>query len=111
MKSIHQKTDKLRQFQSAFFKALSSPVRIAILEELRGGEKSVTELKAKLQLDSTNVSQQLAVLKAEHIVTGERRGANIFYSCTDQAIFFLLDASKVVFHNQLESIEKLLKST
>jgi len=109
--AMNNNPNKLRQFQSTFFKALSSPVRLAILDELRSGEKTVTEIKSKLLLDSANVSQQLAVLKAERIVTGERRGANIFYSCTDQAIFFLLDASKVVFHNNLERMEKLLEST
>ena len=37
--------DSLRVFKAGFFKALAHPARIKILEQLRPGELSVTELQ------------------------------------------------------------------
>lgn len=64
---------QLQQFKAEFFKALAHPVRIRILEVLRGGEKSVTELQQALNLDQSAVSQQLSILRAKGCCRPEKR--------------------------------------
>ena len=48
--------DQLVQFKAEFFKALASPLRIRIVDELRNGELTVTELRLRLSVEPTNIS-------------------------------------------------------
>ena len=57
--------ERLLQFKAEFFKALAHPVRIAILEHLRRGPRSVGELQSLTGAAGPSVSQQLAVLERE----------------------------------------------
>jgi DNA-binding transcriptional ArsR family regulator len=98
----------LRRFKAEFFKALSHPLRIAILDTLRRGELGVNELSATLKVEQSALSQQLAVLRSRNIVAGRKEGLNVFYSVPDPAIFKLLDAAKQIFHNQLIETRDLL---
>lgn len=66
-----------------FLKALSHEGRLMILCHLSSGEKSVTELEERLQLRQAAVSQQLARLRAEGLVTARRDGKAIYYSIKD----------------------------
>jgi DNA-binding transcriptional ArsR family regulator len=65
---------------SAFLKALSNETRLLILCLLVEGEKSVTELEDALQLRQPTVSQQLARLRAENLVSHRRDGKAIYYT-------------------------------
>ena len=103
-------TEQLVQFKAEFFKALASPLRIRILDELRNGELTVTELRLRLRVEPTNISQQLAILKAKNIIVGRKQGSNIYYSCRDPAIFKFLDAAKEIFNNHLVDIKDMLEA-
>jgi len=100
---------KVTQFKAEFFKALSNPLRIRILDELREEELTVSEIRERLDVELPNVSQQLAVLKARNLVTSRKQGINIYYSCGDPKIFALLDVAKEIFNAQLSEIQKTLK--
>jgi len=82
---------ELSHFTAEFFKALSHPLRIRILEGLRRGEVGVNDLSARLNVEQTTLSQQLAVLRKSSIVAGRKEGQNVYYSVRDAAIFRLLD--------------------
>ena len=101
---------ELIQFKAEFFKALASPVRIGILDQLRDGELTVTDLRTRLGVELTNISQQLAILKAKNIVVGRKKGSNVFYSCRDPAIFDLLDSAKEIFNNHLVDVKDMLEA-
>ena len=101
---------KLVDFKSEFFKALASPLRIRILDELRNGELTVSELRLRLGVEATNISQQLAILRSKNIVVGRKQGSNIYYSCTDPMIFKLLDTAKEIFNNHLVGVRNMLEA-
>lgn len=101
---------KLLLFKSEFFKALANPLRIRILDELRQGELTVSELRLRLGVEPANVSQQLAILRTKNIVAGRKQGSNIYYSCTDPAIFKLLDTAKEIFNNHLVGVKDMLEA-
>jgi len=65
---------------SNFLKALSHETRLVILCLLVEGEKSVMELEQILKLRQPAISQQLARLRADHLVEARREGKNIYYS-------------------------------
>ncbi len=77
--------DMLEQAQaaSAFLKAMAHEGRLMILCHLSSGEKSVTELEQLLQSRQAAVSQQLARLRLEGIVSCRREGKTILYALKD----------------------------
>ena len=93
--------DPLRNFKAEFFKALSNPARIKVLELLRGGELSVTELQEKLVIEPSSVSQHLSVLRHQNIVDSRKVGTTVYYRVRDPGVFELLDIARRIFNNQL----------
>jgi len=91
----------LQQFKADFFKALSHPLRIRILEILSTGEKSVNEIQEIIGSTGSTVSQQLSVLRAKNIVIGTKDGKRVVYSLRDPAIVDLLNVAKELFNNHL----------
>ncbi len=69
-----------------FLKALSHEGRLMILCHLSSGEKSVTELEHLLDSRQAAVSQQLARLRLEGLVSCRREGKAIFYSIQDPKV-------------------------
>ena len=100
--------DSLRIFKAEFFKALAHPVRIKILELLRGGELSVTELQEQLGIEPSSVSQNLSVLRHKKIVDSRKAGTTVYYFVPDPVIFELLDAARKIFNNQLKDTRSTL---
>jgi len=96
-------------FKADLFKILSNPVRIQILDTLRKGETSVNDIAQWLEVESSSVSQQLAILKRYHLIKGRREGNYIFYSINEPAIFKVLDAAKEVFNNHLVEVRDALE--
>ena len=69
-----------------FLKALAHENRLMILCILSQGEKSVSQLEEMLSVRQSSVSQQLARLRAERLVTTRREGKTIYYSlASDEA--------------------------
>jgi ArsR family transcriptional regulator len=99
---------ELSTFTAEFFKALAHPLRIKILNALRQGEVGVNDLSARLGVEQSTLSQQLAVLRKSNIVEGRKEAQSVFYSVRDPAIFQLLDEAKKVFNNHLIDIRDLL---
>ena len=99
---------ELGQFKAEFFKALAHPLRIRILDALRGGEIGVNELCSRLDVEQSNLSQQLGVLRSRNLVVGRKEGNNVYYSVQDREIFRLLDVAKTIFNNHLIDVRDLL---
>jgi len=64
---------------SELLKALASPNRLKILCHLQDGEKSVGQIAALVGIRETAVSQHLALLRKDRLVTSRRAGQTIFY--------------------------------
>jgi len=71
------------QEASNLLKALAHEGRLMIMCHLSSGEKTVTELENLLESRQAAVSQQLARLRLEGLVTCRREGKAIYYSLSD----------------------------
>jgi len=91
-------------FLAEFFKALAHPLRVRVLDALREGPVSVSELRERLGVEQSTLSQQLAVLRSKRLVVTQRRGTTIRYQISDPAIWTLLDSAMTIFDNQLVSM-------
>jgi ArsR family transcriptional regulator len=96
-------------FLAEFFKALGHPLRLRVLDALREGPVSVSELRERLDVEQSTLSQQLAVLRSKRFVLTQRRGTTIRYRISDPAIWPLLDAALAIFDNQLVSMRTVLE--
>lgn len=84
---------------SSFLKALSHEGRLMILCHLATGEKSVTELETLLSSRQAAVSQQLARLRLEGLVSHRREGKAIYYSLADERVRRVLELMHDLFCN------------
>ncbi len=72
--------DKDLQIASAFFKALSHPARLAILNYLAQSKVCITgDITAELPLSRTTVNQHLSELKEIGLIKGEISGVKVNY--------------------------------
>ena len=72
-------------------RALSNPSRLLLLCELLAGERNVGDLEASLGLGQAYVSQQLARLRGEGLVTARREGRIVYYSLADSRVKPILE--------------------
>ncbi len=101
--------ERLWQFKAEFFKALGNPLRVRILELLRSGPLSVTQIQEATGTPASSVSQQLAVLRGQRILATERRGTTIIYSVADAELFELLDVARRIFNAHLSDTIDMLR--
>jgi DNA-binding transcriptional ArsR family regulator len=76
---------------STLLKAMGHDGRLTILCHLRTGPKSVTELENLLSARQAIVSQQLARLRLEGLVSARREGQAIFYSLLDPKVTEMIE--------------------
>ena len=106
----HQMTSEpIYKLKAEFFKTLGHPARIRILELLAEGEQSVAELMPKLGLESSHLSQQLAVLRRAAVVVARKQGNNVIYAMASPDMADLLLAARKVLTGLLSDQMGLLK--
>ena len=86
----------LYKLKAEFFKTLGHPARIRILELLAARDRSVGELLPEVGLESSNLSQQLGVLRRAGVVTARKDGNTVIYSIASPDIAELLAVARKV---------------
>lgn len=74
-----------------YFRALSQPLRLKILNALRDKPRNVGELTELLDCSQANVSKHLATLTRYGFVERNARGTNAFYKIADPRVYRLCD--------------------
>jgi DNA-binding transcriptional ArsR family regulator len=90
------------------FRVLGHPARVRILELLRDGERSVGDLQAALELDSSGTSQHLAALKRHGLLDSRREKTSVYYRVRDPRVFELLDVAREILTANLVDAQSLL---
>lgn len=73
------------------FKALGEPARLQLLQALRGGEHSVSELVELTGLGQANVSKHLHQLHDCGYIARRKEGTFVYYSIASDEVFMLCD--------------------
>jgi DNA-binding transcriptional ArsR family regulator len=74
-----------------YFRALSEPLRLKILNALRDKAYNVGELTELLACSQANVSKHLAMLMRHGFVERSAQGTNAFYRIADPSVYQLCD--------------------
>src|ERR1700687_5592149 len=69
---------------AAIFRAAGDVARLRLLERLSEGEWCVTELADAAGVGLSTVSQQLRLLRSEHLVKRKRTGKHVYYALADK---------------------------
>lgn len=72
--------------KAKLFRGLADPTRLALLEVLMGGEKSVGELAAAADNTVANVSAHLACLTGCGLARSDRRGTYVYYRLQERRV-------------------------
>ena len=67
-------TVRQREMGAKVLRALAHPVRLGVLQSLRGGERTVTQLYGELGCSQSLMSQQLAILEAHGLIRTRKEG-------------------------------------
>ena len=73
-------------------RAISHPMRIAIIELLANGENlSVTEIYEALNIEQATASHHLNILKNKDVLVSKREGKKIFYSIKNMTLTEIIE--------------------
>jgi len=86
----------LYQAKADFFRTLGHPARIRVLELLADRDHAVHELLEKIEIEPSNLSQQLAVLRRAGLVTQRRDAGEVVYSVSVAEVRDLLMAARQI---------------
>jgi ArsR family transcriptional regulator len=89
-------TVPLYQAKAEFFRTLGHPARIRVLELLCQRDHAVHELLEAIQIEQSNLSQQLAVLRRAGLVVQQRDGNVVTYSIRVPEVRDLLLAARSI---------------
>ena len=84
-------TPALLELVAERFKALGEPARLTILNSLRRGEATVSELVEDTGMGQANVSKHLQLLHTLRFVARRKEGLFVYYSLADDSVFQLCD--------------------
>ncbi len=82
------KADQLERV-AALFRAFAEPTRLAIIQELKSGEMSVSEIVGQLPTSQANVSKQLKLLYDTGLVTRRKQATQVLYAIAEPMVFEL----------------------
>ncbi|MFE2009865.1 ArsR/SmtB family transcription factor [Streptomyces sp. NPDC059491] len=98
----------LYQAKAEFFRMLGHPARIRVLELLQNGPVPVRELLNEIDIEPSNLSQQLAVLRRSGIVVSVRDGSTVSYALAGGDVADLLRAARRILTELLAGQSELL---
>ncbi len=84
-------TDETATEIAARFRTLGDPLRLRLLEALRGGPRSVGELATMVGGNTANVSKHLQLMLHQRFVDRTKSGVTVHYRIVDPQVFRLCE--------------------
>lgn len=103
------KKENFYNLHAEMCKTISNPRRQAILDTIRDGELTVSELIEKTGVSQANLSQHLAILRSKGVVDTRREGNNIYYSLSNLKIIKAYDLISEVLEDSASTRDKAIK--
>jgi len=101
---------KIYALHADMCKVFTSPIRLEILDVLRDGKKSVSELVQLIGLNQSNISQHLQIMKDKNILRTEKKGNFVYYSIANPKISEAFGMMKEIIKDQLSESGRLYKT-
>ncbi|MCX6997338.1 MAG: metalloregulator ArsR/SmtB family transcription factor [Kiritimatiellaeota bacterium] len=96
--------------RAKILKALASPIRLMLVDELSRGDRCVNDLRPLAQVTQSAISRHLAQLKNAGIVTERRAGLRNIHHLECPCILQALDCTLGVLRSEAQHRSKLTKT-
>ena len=106
----HPLPEPLIELVAQRFRVLGEPMRIKLLDRLRKGAATVTELQEALGASQQNVSKHLSILHAAGMVSRTKEGNSTRYAISDPSVFELCDQVCGGVRRQLQELEAIVQA-
>ncbi len=80
------KNKEFYELHADFCKTFTNPKRVQILDLLRDGEFTVTEIQKKIGIAKAHTSLMLNFMRVKNVLKTRRAGTNVYYSIADEKI-------------------------
>ena len=100
--------DMVYKVKADFLRALSHPVRLKIIEVLKHGEKSVSNLVKQLGVEQSSLSRHLLALRDAGILKSRQERTTVYYSIRDHDIFQVLRPIAMMLRKKFKESERVL---
>jgi DNA-binding transcriptional ArsR family regulator len=107
----HPLPQDLAELIARRFRALGEPMRVRLLDLLRDGELSVTELTEQLDSSQQNVSKHLVLLVDAGLLARRKDGNRVYYRIADESVFALCEQVCGSLQAQLAALAELVGTT
>ena len=104
----HPLSEQLIELIAQRFRVLAEPTRIKLLDQLRGGDATVSELQDALGATQQNVSKHLGILHSAGMVTRTKDGNHVRYSIADEGVFELCEQVCGGVRRRLDELDAVL---
>jgi len=98
----------LYELKAEIIQAAAHPIRVAIIEFLRQGERCVSDITEHVNSQRSNVSRHLALLLKAGIVESRKEGLKVIYSLKTPCILKFLTCVENVLREKMEGNAVLL---
>ena len=105
----HPLPDSLVELVAERFRVLGEPMRIKLMDRLRDGEASVSELQEAVGATHQNVSKHLAILRGAGMVSRSKQGTRTVYVISDPSMFELCDVVSEGLRRRLDELAEILQ--
>ena len=100
--------DQIYTYHAKMCQVLSHSKRLEVINVLRDGEMSVSELAQKLGLTVGNLSQHLSMMKERHILLSRKDGNMVYYRIANPKLIRCFDMMREMLFEQIRQDAALL---
>ena len=101
--------DQIYAYHAEMCQVFSHPKRLEVINVLRDGEMTVTELAEKLGLAIGNLSQHLSMMKDRHILLSRKEGNMVYYRILNPKLIRCFDMMREMLFDQIKQDAALLE--
>jgi DNA-binding transcriptional ArsR family regulator len=100
--------DQIYQYHAEMCQVFSHPKRLEVIDFLRDGEMSVSELAQKLGMTIGNLSQHLSMMKERHILATRKEGNMVYYRILNPKLMRCFDMMREMLFDQIKQDAALI---
>jgi DNA-binding transcriptional ArsR family regulator len=105
----HPLPDPLVELVAERFRVLGEPMRIKLMDRLRDGAASVSELQEAVGASQQNVSKHLGILHGAGMVSRSKQGTRTVYEISDPSMFELCEVVTHGLRRRLDELDEILQ--
>ena len=109
-KALQGIKQRLFQHFASVAKALAHPHRLALLEQVAQGERTVERLAERTGLSVANASQHLQQMREAGLVSARRTGKYVFHTLADDSVLALMAALRTVAERHIADVERVVRT-